>query len=82
VLTPTVSIVEAIRRILQNHNSLEEGPNGIYSECENLAGFEAGQVLFRLQNAPAVAMAPYVDSPIAVQSAHDALSRAGYDLEF
>jgi len=82
VLTPTPSIVAAIRAILQAHNPKEEGADAIYTQCENLPGFDSEQILARLQNAPAVAMADYVDSPIAIQSARNALRRAGYDLSF
>jgi hypothetical protein len=82
VLTPTPAIVAAIRSILDAHNSLEEGPDGVYSECEKLTAFAADHILARLQSAPAVAMNPYVDSPIAIQSAHDAVRRAGHDFDF
>jgi len=82
VLTPSVSIVAAIRSILAAHNPLEEGPGGVYEECEQLAGAETDKILGRLQNAPEVKMAAYVDSPIAIESARQALRRAGYDLDF
>ena len=79
VLTPTAIIITAIRTILAAHNPKEEGPTGIYSQCENLPGFDSGEILLRLQNAPAVAMADYVDSPLAIASARNAILRAGYD---
>jgi len=79
VLTPTAIIITAIRTILAAHNPKEEGATGIYSQCENLPGFDSGEILLRLQNAPAVAMADYVDSPIAIASARNAILRAGYD---
>lgn len=82
VMTPTDAIVAAIRAILRAHNPVEEGPDGIYAQCERLAGFDADHVLTRLQNAPPVAMAPYSDSDTAKQSARQALRRAGYDLQF
>jgi hypothetical protein len=81
VLTPTESIVAAIRFILAAHNPVEEGPGGIYEQCEQLAGSDADEILGRLQNAPEVKMAPYVDSPVAMDSAQHALRRAGYDLK-
>jgi hypothetical protein len=81
VLTPTASIIAAIRSILESHNSLEEGPNGIYAAYERL-GFNTNEVLERLLHTPPVAMAPYTDNPTAVRSAKDALVRAGYDLKF
>jgi len=82
VLTPTSSIIAAIRTILRSHNRLEEGPEGVYAECERLTGFEADKILVRLQNAPPVAMAPYADSSIAMESAQNALKRAGHDVTF
>jgi hypothetical protein len=82
VLTPTPSIVAAIRAILKAHNPKEEGADGIYTQCENLQGFDSEQILTRLQNAPAVAMADYVDSSIAIESARNCLRRAGYDPQF
>jgi hypothetical protein len=82
VLTPTDSIVAAIRFILAAHNPLEEGPGGVYEVCEQLAGSEAAEILGRLQRAPEVKMAAYVDGPVAIESARQALRRAGYDLKF
>ena len=82
VLTPTDSIVAAIRYILATHNPLEEGPGGVYDQCQQLAGSDADEILVRLQSAPEVKMAAYVDSPVAIQSAQQALRRAGYDLKF
>jgi hypothetical protein len=82
VLTPTPAIVAAIRTILAAHNPLEEGPDGIYEQCEQLAGSEADKLLVQLQNAPAVAMAGYVDNAVAIGSARNAVQRAGYDLKF
>jgi hypothetical protein len=79
VLTPTPIIIKVIRTILAAHNPKEEGPSGIYTQCENLPGFNSDEILLRLQGAPAVAMADYVDSPIAIASARNAIVRAGYD---
>jgi hypothetical protein len=81
VPTPTMSIVDTIRVVLNGHNPLEEGPSGVYEKCEQLAASEAHQILERLQNAPAVKMAPYADSPIAIESLHKALQRAGYEMK-
>jgi hypothetical protein len=82
VLTPTESIATAIRTILESHNSLEEGPNGVYAAIEQLAGFDTDDVHDRLVNTPPVAMASYTDNPTAVSSARNALLRAAYDLKF
>jgi hypothetical protein len=79
VLTPSPTLINAIRTVLAAHNLKEEGPYGIYSQCESLPGFDSDEILLRLQSAPAVAMADYVDSPLAVTSARNAILRAGYD---
>jgi len=81
VLSPTNTIIGAIRAVLAAHNPIEEGANGIYEQCEQLAGPDADQILARLRNAPAVAMAAHVDSAIALESARGALVRAGYDFK-
>ena len=81
VPTPTDAIVEIIRKILSRHNTLEEGPNGMYAECEKLPGLNVDAILERLEAAPQVAMAPYADSKIAMDSLRASLRRAGYSFE-
>jgi hypothetical protein len=78
VPNPTYAILGIIRSILERHNSLEEGDDGAYAECERLIGPDIDQVLLRIQNAPRVAVAPHVDSDLAMDSARNALRRAGY----
>ena len=79
VPTPTPSIINAIKTILDRHNPIEEGPGGAYEECERLIGSDVDQVLLRLQKTPPVRVAPYADSPIAFESLRNALQKAGYD---
>ena len=55
VLTPTNSIIAAIRVILAGHNPLEEGPGGVYEQCQLLMGSNADEILARLRSAPEVA---------------------------
>src|SRR4029434_473572 len=78
VPTPTKTIVEAIQTILGRHNGIEERPGGLYEQCEQLPAFDIEAILARLQTTPNVAMAPHVDSPIAIESMRAALTRAGY----
>ena len=80
VPTPTPDILTAIRTILEKHNLLEEGPGGLYEECERLLGADVVQVLIRLQNAPPVPVAKHVDNQISMDSARAALQRAGYTM--
>jgi hypothetical protein len=60
---PTPAILSEIRRVLQEHNPIEEGPAGVYADCERLSGVPAQALLDRLQAIPEVALAPHVDGP-------------------
>src|SRR5438093_3669294 len=73
VLTPTNSIIAAIRSILAAHNPVEEGPDGVYEQREHVTTTETEQLLVRLQNAPEVKLAGHSHSPVAIESAHHAL---------
>jgi hypothetical protein len=81
VPTPTSSIIAAIKTILDAHNPVEEGPGGVYDECERLLASDADEVAARLHNARPVEVAPHVDSAIAFDSARTALHKAGYNLD-
>jgi hypothetical protein len=81
VPTPTPAIVAATRTILSAHNALEEGPDGVYEVCEQLAGRERGALLARIRTAPEVRVHPHVDGPRTMDAARRALARAGYELE-
>jgi hypothetical protein len=80
VPSPTPAIVATIRAILRAHNPLEEGPHGAYALCEQEAG-DAGELLKRLREAPAVRVAPHADGPHVFAALRDALARAGHKLE-
>jgi len=81
VPTPTPAILHAIRTILEAHNPLEEGPGGLYEECERRLGLEEGRILLLIQSAPRVPVAQHVDNQTSMSSARSALRRAGYPLE-
>jgi hypothetical protein len=67
-----------IRGILKDHNTIEEGPGGLYETCDKLAGSEAAQLLAELQAAPEVAVLPHSDTPTVMSTLHRVLERAGY----
>jgi len=79
VPTPTPAILDVIRTILENHNPLEEGPGGLYEECERRLGAGVSEALKRIQNAPPVPVARHVDNQISMESLRNALRRAGYE---
>jgi hypothetical protein len=61
---PTVERLTALRELLGKHNDLEEGPGGLYAECDALAGEEADAVIARLRMQPRVPLAPYYEGPL------------------
>ena len=76
--TPTTAILTTIRRLLMDHNVLEEGPGGVYDLCDQLAGFDAESLLKDLRAAPSVAVMPHSDSPAVMTTLRRTLERAGY----
>jgi hypothetical protein len=75
---PTAAVIAKIRAVLQVHNTIEEGPGGLYQTCDELAGSEAAQLLAKLQAAPELAVLPCSDSPAVMPAVRRALERAGY----
>jgi hypothetical protein len=79
VPSPRPAVLSALNAVLLKHNANEEGPEGVYAECDRIAGPEASPLLSRLQAAPEVPAAPHVDSDRVEASARRALNRAGFD---
>src|SRR5680860_1031852 len=79
--TPTRVIIEFIRTILDAHNALEEGSEGVYAQCEQVAGVEIEDLLRRLQAVAPVSVAAYSDSPAVFATIRRVLMRAGYPTE-
>jgi hypothetical protein len=67
-----------LQKILEKHNILEEGLDGLYETCDALAGAESEQLLARLRAAPALSVLPHVDTPAVLSAVRRALERAGY----
>lgn len=81
VPTATPVIRAALRGILERHNALEEGADGIYAVCEQLAGDEGATLLTSLRGFPEVSVNPHVDSDLVAGATRRALERAGYAFE-
>ena len=75
---PSAAVIATIRAVLRVHNTIEEGPGGLYETCDELAGPEAAQLLATLQAAPELAVLPCSDSPAVMPALQRALERAGY----
>lgn len=56
---PIPEFVRELRALLDVHNVVEEGPDGVYAQCERLAGDGLPALLERVYAVPAVRVAPY-----------------------
>ena len=75
---PTAAVIATIRAVLKVHNTIEEGPGGLYEICDELAVSESTELLAKLQAAPELAVLPCSDSPVVMPAVQRALERAGY----
>jgi len=77
---PTPSIVATIRKILTEHDALEESNGGPYDACEQLAAERIDELLDTLKRAPEVRILPHRDEPFVLEATKRAVERAGYKL--
>jgi hypothetical protein len=78
--TPTADIVATLHTILERHNLLEEGPEGLYAICDRLAGAETEPLLTKLRRTHEPTVLPHSDTPAVLGAVHRALERAGYTM--
>ena len=76
--TPTAMVIAMLREILADHNTIEEGVDGVYGMCERAVGANVEQVMVRLRSAPAVKVMPYSDTVVVMNTVRRAVERAGY----
>lgn len=76
--SPTPELIAMLRSILNKHNEVEEGPDGLYATCDKLVSAETEQLMTKLRAAPAVAVLPHSDTPAVLSAVRRALERAGY----
>lgn len=76
VPTPTLELVAEIQSILVPHDAREEGPGGVYEDCDRLLGSDAEALVARMHAYPQVRVAPYNDGPRVLRSAEDALRQS------
>jgi len=78
---PTLSLIKAIRYVLEKHDLAEEEPGGLYDVCEALTHEQTQELLNQLAQTEEVPVHPPNPAPIAIESARRALARAGYDFD-
>lgn len=72
VPSPTRELVREIRSILEPHNALEEGADGLYAICDRLLADEVPQLLEKAHSYPEVKVARHYDGDRACRTAEDA----------
>ena len=77
--TPTSGVLATLRMILEQHNLLEEGSDGLYETCDRLLRDEADQLRIRLHEAPHVTVIPCSDAPAVLGAVRRAVERAGFE---
>ncbi len=80
--TPTAGLIITLRKILDTHNLIEEGPEGLYEMSDKLAGDEGDeieQLLAKLRATPNLSVLPHADAPAVHSAVRRALDRAGYE---
>lgn len=78
--TPTSGVLATLRAILENHNLLEEGLDGLYHTCDTVLREEMDQLLVQLRAAPNVTVIPCSDTPAVLGAVRRAVERAGFRL--
>lgn len=77
VPTPDLALVRELRRLLEPHDALEEGPGGIYQECVAALGGDGWRdVLARARSYPPIKVAGHFDGRGTVRTASAALEKA------
>jgi len=79
--SPSPMIIAALRKILADHDALEESPGGLYEACEQLTGDEVETLLEKARRTPEVPVHPHNDKPFVLEVTRRALARAGYNLD-
>jgi len=75
---PSAAVIATIRAVLKVHNTIEEGPGGLYETCDELAASESTELLAKLQAAPELGVLPCSNSSVVMPAVQRALERAGY----
>ena len=77
VPTPTLHVIARLRALLALHDALEEGPGGVYENCDELLSDAAAGLLDQLRKFPAVRTAPHNDGPLVERHITETLALAG-----
>jgi len=76
VPTPDGTLAAEIQGLLDAHDAKEEGPDGVYAQCEAVLGDSSPALAEAAQRYPAVPTARHFDGPAAHRTARAALDSA------
>jgi Hemerythrin HHE cation binding domain len=77
---PTSVVLAALRMILDQHNLLEEGSEGVYHICDTILREDSDQLMVQLRAASDVTVLPCSDAPAVLGAVRRAVQRAGFEL--
>ena len=78
--SPTRAIVATLAHVLERHNPIEEGPDGLYAICDSLLASRSAEIVAAMKAHPDVPVSPFNDSERVMPAVERALARAGYSL--
>jgi hypothetical protein len=81
VVPPSLEVIKVIRKVLEQHDLLEEGQGGMYEQCEKLTQGEIQNLLVKLKEVTEVPVHPHNEAEYALMAAKRALERAGFDFD-
>lgn len=78
---PTHKMINALWHILDEHDLLEEKPDGMYDACEALTKHQTDEILEQLKQVTEVPVHPPSTQPYVLEAGKRAVARAGYDYD-
>ena len=78
---PSKKIAQVIRTMMNHHNELEEGEDGLYAACEQFMGSQVQDIIAQTQNYPEVPVMPHAHNSNILEATCRAVARAGYDFD-
>jgi hypothetical protein len=74
---PTPTGMARLRALLELHDGLEEGPTGVYADCDQILAGDSAAVIAQLRDYPPVRTAPHNDGPAVERHIVETLVLAG-----
>lgn len=78
---PNPELVKVLRYLLEQHDLMEEKPDGMYEICEALTHEQTQELLTQLAQVTEVPVLKHNPAGYALDAAKRALARAGYDYD-